>query len=172
MGRHRQAARNPRRVYRREDRVQVGTTDRSSRERNNNWWKACSQVTTSPSAPSTRGSDDRSTRSACGCSGTREAAEELTQDVFLTAWRKAARFDATRGRLSTWLMTIAHNLAVDRLRRETGVTRPTLVLVDEVPERAGVDEGAVVLERDAASARSSRCRTPSGDSSRGRTSVV
>jgi RNA polymerase sigma-70 factor (ECF subfamily) len=47
-------------------------------------------------------------------------------------------------------MTIAHNLAVDRLRRETGVTRPTLVLVDEVPERAGVDEGAVVLERDAA----------------------
>jgi RNA polymerase sigma-70 factor (ECF subfamily) len=82
--------------------------------------------------------------------GTREAAEELTQDVFLTAWRKAARFDASRGRLSTWLMTIAHNLAVDRLRRETGVTRPTLVLVDEVPESAGIDEGAVVLERDAA----------------------
>ena len=82
--------------------------------------------------------------------GSAEAAEELTQDVFLTAWRKAARFDATRGRLSTWLMTIAHNLAVDRLRRETGVTRPTLVLVDEVPERAGVDESAVVLERDAA----------------------
>ncbi len=82
--------------------------------------------------------------------GTREAAEELTQDVFLTAWRKAARFDATRGRLSTWVMTIAHNLAVDRLRRETGVTRPTLVLVDEVPEEAGIDEEAVVLERDAA----------------------
>ena len=37
-------------------------------------------------------------------------------------------------------MTIAHNLAVDRLRRETGVARPTLVLVDEVPERPGVDE--------------------------------
>ncbi len=82
--------------------------------------------------------------------GTREAAEELTQDVFLTAWRKAARFDATRGRLSTWLMTIAHNLAVDRLRRETGVTRPTLVLVDEVPEGAGLDEDTVILERDAA----------------------
>ena len=63
--------------------------------------------------------------------GSAEAAEELTQDVFLTAWRKAARFDATRGRLSTWLMTIAHNLAVDRLRRETGVTRPHLVLVEE-----------------------------------------
>jgi RNA polymerase sigma factor (sigma-70 family) len=82
--------------------------------------------------------------------GTREAAEELTQDVFVTAWRKAARFDATRGRLSTWLMTIAHNLAVDRLRRETGVTRPTLVLVDEVPDAPGVDEEDVLLERDAA----------------------
>ena len=82
--------------------------------------------------------------------GTRESAEELTQDVFLTAWRKAARFDPTRGRLSTWLMTIAHNLAVDRLRRETGVSRPTLVLVDEVPDAPGLDEEAVLIERDAA----------------------
>jgi RNA polymerase sigma-70 factor, ECF subfamily len=82
--------------------------------------------------------------------GTREAAEELTQDVFLTAWRKAARFDPSRGRLSTWLMTIAHNLAVDRLRRDTGVTRPTLVLVDEVPDAPGLDEELGVMERDAA----------------------
>lgn len=82
--------------------------------------------------------------------GTREAAEELTQDVFVTAWRKAARFDAGRGRLSTWIMTIAHNLAVDRLRRETGVTRPTIVLVDEMPEGSGVVEDTAVLERDAA----------------------
>lgn len=82
--------------------------------------------------------------------GSREAAEELTQDVFVTAWRKGGRFDPARGRLSTWLMTIAHNLAVDRLRRETGVSRPTLVLVDEVPDAPGVDEVAVVAERDAA----------------------
>jgi RNA polymerase sigma-70 factor (ECF subfamily) len=82
--------------------------------------------------------------------GSPEAAEELTQDVFLTAWRKAARFDQSRGRLSTWLMTIAHNLAVDRLRRETGVSRPTLVLVDKVPEQPGVDEEAILMERDLA----------------------
>ncbi len=82
--------------------------------------------------------------------GTREAAEELVQDVFLTAWRKAARFDPARGRLSTWLMTIAHNLAVDRLRRDTGVSRPTLVLVDEVPDAPCLDEEAVLIERDAA----------------------
>ena len=82
--------------------------------------------------------------------GSAEAAEELTQDVFLAAWRKAARFDPARGRLSTWLMTIAHNLAVDRLRRETGVTRPHLVLVDEVPELEWVDEEEPLIERDAA----------------------
>ena len=72
--------------------------------------------------------------------GNAESAEELTQDVFVTAWRKAARFDPARGRLSTWLMTIAHNLAVDRLRRETGARRPTLVLVDEVPDVPGENE--------------------------------
>jgi len=85
--------------------------------------------------------------------GSVEAAEELTQDVFLAAWRKAARFDPARGRLSTWLMTIAHNLAVDRLRHETGATRPHLVLVDEVPEVATAGEEdplAPVAERDAA----------------------
>jgi RNA polymerase sigma-70 factor (ECF subfamily) len=82
--------------------------------------------------------------------GSREAAEELTQDVFVTAWRKAGRFDPQRGRLSTWLMTIAHNLAVDRLRRDTGVTRPTLVLVDEVPDAPGLDQEDLLMERDAA----------------------
>jgi RNA polymerase sigma-70 factor (ECF subfamily) len=82
--------------------------------------------------------------------GTREAAEELTQDVFVTAWRKAARFDPVRGRLSTWLMTIAHNMAIDRLRRDSGLSRPTLVLVDEVPDAPGIDEEMVVVERDAA----------------------
>jgi RNA polymerase sigma-70 factor (ECF subfamily) len=82
--------------------------------------------------------------------GSAEAAEELTQDVFVAAWRKAARFDPSRGRLSTWLMTIAHNLAVDRLRRDTGVTRPHLVLVEELPEVVGTDEDEILMERDVA----------------------
>jgi RNA polymerase sigma-70 factor, ECF subfamily len=82
--------------------------------------------------------------------GSAEAAEELTQDVFLTAWRKAARFDSTRGRLSTWLMTIAHNLAVDRLRRETGARRPMLVLVEELPEVMSAGDEEPLIERDAA----------------------
>ena len=86
--------------------------------------------------------------------GSAEAAEELTQDVFLTAWRKAARFDATRGRLSTWLMAIAHNLAVDRLRREHGATRPHLVFVEKMPDReqeTGIGAAMeAVIDRDVA----------------------
>jgi len=82
--------------------------------------------------------------------GGSEAAEELTQDVFVTAWRKAARFDATRGRLSTWLMAIAHNLAVDRLRRDNGAARPSLVFMSEVPEYASEDGSEPILERDVA----------------------
>ena len=56
--------------------------------------------------------------------GSSQSAEELTQDVFVTAWRKAERFDSARGRLSTWLMAIAHNMAIDRLRHERAARRP------------------------------------------------
>jgi RNA polymerase sigma factor (sigma-70 family) len=66
--------------------------------------------------------------------GSYQEAEELTQDVFVAAWRKGDRFDATRGRLSTWLMAIGHNLAIDRLRHRTGAGRPPLVFVDEMPD--------------------------------------
>jgi RNA polymerase sigma-70 factor, ECF subfamily len=82
--------------------------------------------------------------------GSNEGAEELTQDVFLTAWRKGSRFDATRGRLSTWLMAIAHNMAVDRLRHDRGAARPSLVFMDELPEPPPHDEEEGLIERDQA----------------------
>ena len=46
-----------------------------------------------------------------------DAAEELTQEVFVRLWRSAASFDSARGRLSTWLLRIAHNLALNEVRR-------------------------------------------------------
>lgn len=43
-------------------------------------------------------------------------AEDVLQDVYLTVWRKAGMFDAGRASPITWLATIAHNRAIDRLR--------------------------------------------------------
>jgi RNA polymerase sigma-70 factor (ECF subfamily) len=81
--------------------------------------------------------------------GSREAAEELAQDVFLTAWRKAARFDPARGRLSTWLMTIAHNMAVDRLRRTAARTPEALSGLEGVLEVGESDEESILDRQEA-----------------------
>lgn len=46
-------------------------------------------------------------------------AEELAQETLLTVWRKAALYSDDRGSATTWIYTIARNLRIDRLRRET-----------------------------------------------------
>ena len=43
-------------------------------------------------------------------------ATEVVQETFLTLWDHADRFDPERGGLRSWLMTIARNRAIDRLR--------------------------------------------------------
>jgi RNA polymerase sigma-70 factor (ECF subfamily) len=55
----------------------------------------------------------------------RELAEEITQEVFLRVWRNAGGFAVERGRLVTWLLSIAHHQAIDQLRRRSA--RPTVV---------------------------------------------
>ena len=47
-------------------------------------------------------------------------AEELAQETLLTVWRKAALYSPEKGNPSTWIFTIARNLRIDRLRRQTG----------------------------------------------------
>lgn len=43
--------------------------------------------------------------------------EDLLQEVFTTAWRRADSFDANRGKAMTWLLTLARNRTIDRIRR-------------------------------------------------------
>ena len=46
-----------------------------------------------------------------------QAAEEILQDIFYQLWRTAAKFDASRGSLPGWLVVIARNRAISRLRK-------------------------------------------------------
>lgn len=48
--------------------------------------------------------------------GERSEAEDVLQEVFVTVWRKAGNFDSTRASPMTWLIAIARNRAIDRLR--------------------------------------------------------
>jgi RNA polymerase sigma-70 factor, ECF subfamily len=50
-------------------------------------------------------------------------AEDLTQDVMLTVWRKADTYDPAKAGVGTWIYTIARNLRIDALRRDR---RPAL----------------------------------------------
>ena len=45
-------------------------------------------------------------------------AEEVTQEALVEVWRTAARFDRAKGSAMSWVFTIAHRRAVDRVRSE------------------------------------------------------
>lgn len=62
-------------------------------------------------------------------------AEEITQDVFMTVWQKAAMFDMERGTAKSWLTQIARNLAIDHLRRQRrrGAESHPLELAEVLP---------------------------------------
>lgn len=51
--------------------------------------------------------------------GSREAAEEVVQEVFLAVWRQAGRYRAERGSVKTWLLAMVHHRSIDRLRRRS-----------------------------------------------------
>ena len=63
----------------------------------------------------------------------RQCAEEVTEDVYWQVWRQALRFDAQRGTVMAWLLTLARSRALDHLRRsDAALARPEARnLIDE-----------------------------------------
>lgn len=72
----------------------------------------------------------------------RAQSEEVLQDVFLEAWQSAGSFDPDRGSARTWLLTIAHRRAVDRVRASQSARRRDLAagVRDLAEARPGVEE--------------------------------
>jgi len=42
--------------------------------------------------------------------------EEVTQEIFLEVWQNAKRYDSSKGSAITWILTMSHRRAVDRIR--------------------------------------------------------
>jgi len=67
----------------------------------------------------------------------REESEDVLQDVYVTVWRRADRFEAGRASVSTWLGAIARNRAIDRLRARGPLARAEpledLEIADDAP---------------------------------------
>jgi RNA polymerase sigma-70 factor, ECF subfamily len=62
--------------------------------------------------------------------GDRAAAEDVTQEAFISVWRSGARFDAARGSVRSWLLSVVRNRAIDFLRSRAGKA-PKLDFDDE-----------------------------------------
>ena len=78
--------------------------------------------------------------------GDRDAASDVAQEAFVRVWRHAAVFDAQRGNVSTWLLTITRNLALDALRLRRAVPVDPVVLATlDVPAGEPLPGGEVVL---------------------------
>jgi RNA polymerase sigma-70 factor (ECF subfamily) len=73
--------------------------------------------------------------------GESEAAEDVVQDAFISAWRGAASYRRERGNPRGWLLSIVHHRAVDVLRRKTAF-RPAPL---EVAERRAADEDTAAM---------------------------
>jgi RNA polymerase sigma-70 factor (ECF subfamily) len=75
-------------------------------------------------------------------------AEEVAQEVLVEVWRTATRFDPDRGSATSWIFTIAHRRAVDRVRSEqAGADRMRRVATAEVPYDDVVEEATAHLEQ-------------------------
>jgi RNA polymerase sigma-70 factor (ECF subfamily) len=76
--------------------------------------------------------------------GDRVAAEDITQEAFLSIWRSKARYQRERGSVRTWVLGIVHHRTIDALRRDLVHARRRADVEgieerEEAPERTDVE---------------------------------
>jgi RNA polymerase sigma-70 factor, ECF subfamily len=83
--------------------------------------------------------------------GEQSEAEDVLQEVFMSVWRKAADFDAERASPMTWLIAIARNRAIDRLRatRRGRTMQPIEAAAELADEAPGADRALESAEEKA-----------------------
>lgn len=80
----------------------------------------------------------------------REAAEEVVEDVFMQVWQQADRYDLTRGKPLTWMLTICRSRALDFLRRDDEAMAhpaPETLVKEPADERGDPQDMLLTLER-------------------------
>jgi RNA polymerase sigma-70 factor (ECF subfamily) len=72
-------------------------------------------------------------------------AEDIAQEAFFRAWKHGLAYDARRGTVSTWLLHITRNLALDaaRLRRAEVIDPDVLTSLAAPTDATGVEDAAV-----------------------------
>lgn len=80
--------------------------------------------------------------------GDSATAEDVAQEAFVRAWRYAASYDARRGAVLTWLLTIARNVAVDRLRLRQAEPLDPELLASKLQLHDARDDHVAVIERE------------------------
>jgi RNA polymerase sigma-70 factor, ECF subfamily len=69
-----------------------------------------------------------------------ELAEDLVQETMISVWRKAGLYDPTKGSVLTWVFTIARNLRIDRIRKESSMPLAELGDYDAPSDDLGSDD--------------------------------
>lgn len=73
-----------------------------------------------------------------------EVAEDLLQETFVKIWQNIHTYDGSRGRLYTWMLSIARNLSIDRTRsKEFNKQSKTATLQDNVYDSTPAEEARV-----------------------------
>jgi RNA polymerase sigma-70 factor (ECF subfamily) len=78
----------------------------------------------------------------------RSEAEDVLQDVYITVWRKAASFDETRASPITWLVAIARNRAIDRVRSAGARGNEPIEAADSVSDPAPLASEVLEAEQE------------------------